>query len=98
MTETATEVSAFDLLQTEFGVRPIINAGGPNTVCLLYPPLPPRRPLTGPPTSPQAHSGSRMRPEALQAIDEASNVFLKIDELLDAAGSLIARTIDPTGT
>ena len=38
-----------------------------------------------------------MRPEALQAIDEASNVFLKIDELLDAAGSLIARTIDPTG-
>ena len=35
MTETATEVSAFDLLQTEFGVRPIINAGGPNTVCLL---------------------------------------------------------------
>ena len=48
MTETATEVSAFDLLQTEFGVRPIINAGGPNTVCLLYPPLP----LTAHPATP----------------------------------------------
>lgn len=103
MTETATEVSAFDLLQTEFGVRPIINAGGPNTVrhaspSPLRPPPPPCHPTAHrSPTSAQAHSGSRMRPEALQAIDEASNVFLKIDELLDAAGSLIARTIDPTG-
>jgi hypothetical protein len=44
------------------------------------------------------HSGSRMRPEALQAIEEAAQVFLAIPELLDAAGQLIAKAIDPPGT
>ena len=39
-----------------------------------------------------------MRPEALQAIEEAAQVFLAIPELLDAAGQLIAKAIDPPGT
>ena len=34
-------------------------------------------------------------PEALKAIEDASSVFLAIPELLDAAGLLIARAIDP---
>lgn len=44
------------------------------------------------------HSGSRMRPEALQAIEEAAQVFVAIPDLLDAAGQLIANAIDPSGS
>ena len=39
------------------------------------------------------HSGSRMRPEVIQAIEESSSVFLNIDELLMRAGEMIAQTI-----
>lgn len=40
-------------------------------------------------------TGAYTGPEALEAIEEASSVFLAIPELLDTAGELIARTIDP---
>lgn len=74
---TATYMSstAFQQLKDEYGITPLINAGGPNT----------------------AHSGSRMRPEALAAIEEAHSVFLSIEELMIAAGDLVAKTIDPSG-
>ena len=39
------------------------------------------------------HSGSRMRPEVIEAIQESSEVFLNIDELLVRAGEMIAEAI-----
>lgn len=39
------------------------------------------------------HSGSRMRPEVIEAIEESSSVFLNIDELLIRAGEMIAQAI-----
>ncbi|MDA1258267.1 MAG: aminotransferase class V-fold PLP-dependent enzyme [Chloroflexi bacterium] len=39
------------------------------------------------------HSGSRMRPEVIEAIRESSDVFLNIDELLVRAGEMIAEAI-----
>ena len=39
------------------------------------------------------HSGSRMRPEVIEAIEESSKVFLNIDELLIRAGEMIAEAI-----
>ena len=53
------------------GVRPIIQAGGPNTM----------------------HSGSTPRPEVLGAMQFATGYFFRMDELLIAAGEMLAGII-----
>lgn len=53
------------------GVRPIIQAGGPNT----------------------KHSGSMPRPETLEAMEFAAHYFFQLDELIIAAGELLAKII-----
>jgi L-seryl-tRNA(Ser) seleniumtransferase len=53
------------------GVKPIIQAGGPNT----------------------KHSGSMPRPETLEAMEFASHYFFQLDELIVAAGELLAKII-----
>lgn len=53
------------------GIRPLIAAGGPNTM----------------------HSGTRPRPEVFDAMIEMSKTFVRLDELLIAAGEEIARMI-----
>ena len=59
-----------EALAEDFGIVPIINAGGPNT----------------------RHSGSRPRPEALKAMEEMAEVFVRLDELIISAGKRIARS------
>jgi L-seryl-tRNA(Ser) seleniumtransferase len=39
------------------------------------------------------HSGSKMRPEVIEAIEESSEVFVNIDELLIRAGEMISETL-----
>lgn len=67
--ETSTGIG--ESILERLGVKPIIQAGGPNTM----------------------HSGSRPRPETLEAMEFASRHFFQMDELLVAAGGLLADMI-----
>jgi L-seryl-tRNA(Ser) seleniumtransferase len=58
-------------IMSRLGVKPIIQAGGPNT----------------------KHSGSMPRPETLDAMEFAAKYFFQLDELIVAAGELLAKTI-----
>ena len=66
--KTVVDVSS---IVDRLGIKPLIAAGGPNTL----------------------HSGTKPRPEAIRAMTEMSENFVRMDELLIAAGEEIASMI-----